>query len=168
MSERFASDLLFILIALIIAAILGFLIGYFLRKPKTIVKEVSKGTGRAEPGEVSGAAHRTEPADVMPDFDAKAARAALGKNIALNDLKIVEGIGPVIEGILKKNNIDTWKKLAGSNKETISSILLAEGGEKYRIHDPGSWPRQAELAYKGNWGELKKLQDELMGGRQES
>jgi predicted flap endonuclease-1-like 5' DNA nuclease len=154
MSERFASDLLFILIALIIAAILGFLIGYFLRKPKTIVKEVERDTGRAEPP------------DAMPDFDAKAARAVLGKNIALNDLKIVEGIGPVIEGILKKNNIDTWKKLAGSNKEEISSILLAEGGEKYRIHDPGSWPRQAELAYKGNWRELKKLQDELLGGRQ--
>jgi len=153
MSERFASDLLFILIALIIAAILGFLIGYFLRKPKTIVKEVERDTGRPEP------------ADVMPDFDAKAARAALGKNIALNDLKIVEGVGPAIEGILKKNNIDTWKKLAESNKERISSILLTEGGEKYRIHDPGSWPRQAELAYKGNWGELKKLQDQLLGGR---
>ncbi len=165
MSERFASDLLFILIALIIAAILGFLIGYFLCKRKKAVKEVEKDTGRAEPADVSRVAPMTEPADVMPDFDAKAARAAFGKNIALNDLKIVEGIGPVIEGILKRNNIDTWKKLADSNKEKISSILLNEGGEKYRIHDPGTWPRQAELAYKGNWGELKKLQDQLQGGR---
>ncbi|MBN2212740.1 MAG: hypothetical protein JW723_00720 [Bacteroidales bacterium] len=156
MSERFASDLLFILIALIIAAILGFLIGYFLRKPKTIVKEVSGDTGKAEPGEV------------MPPFDANAAKAALGKNVARDDLKIVEGIGPVIEGILKRNNIDTWKKLAESNKERISSILIAEGGEKYRIHDPGTWSKQAELAYRGNWAGLKRLQDELQGGRQDS
>jgi hypothetical protein len=34
MSERFASDLIFILIVLLIAALIGFLIGYFLRKYK--------------------------------------------------------------------------------------------------------------------------------------
>ena len=32
MSERFASDLIFILVVLLIAALIGFLIGYFLRK----------------------------------------------------------------------------------------------------------------------------------------
>jgi len=154
MSERFASDLLFIIIALLIAAVLGFLIGYFLRKPKAAAKDVSKDAGK------------TAPEDKMPDFDAKAAKAILGKNVALNDLKIIEGIGPAIEGILKKNNIDTWKKLAGSSKERISSILVAEGGEKYKLHDPKTWPKQAELAFSGNWKELKKLQDELPGGRQ--
>jgi septation ring formation regulator EzrA len=34
MSERFASDLIFILVVLLIAALIGFLIGYFLRKYK--------------------------------------------------------------------------------------------------------------------------------------
>jgi LPXTG-motif cell wall-anchored protein len=37
MSERFVSDLLFILVVLIGAAILGFIIGYLLRKRKNKV-----------------------------------------------------------------------------------------------------------------------------------
>lgn len=149
MSERFASDLLFIVIALLIAAIIGFLMGYFLRKPKIVIKYVSKDSDME-----------------TPDFDAQAAKAVLGKKVIQDDLKIVEGIGPVIEGILKKNNIDTWKKLAGASKEKISSILIAEGGEKYKLHDPETWPKQAELAFKGKWEEMKKLQDKLLGGRQ--
>ncbi|HER07804.1 MAG TPA: hypothetical protein ENO20_02735 [Bacteroides sp.] len=153
MSERFASDLLFIVVALLIAAILGFLIGYFLRKPKVITKEIIRDTGG------------TGAEDVRPDFDAETAKAMLGKKIVLDDLKIVEGIGPVIEGILKNSGIDTWKKLAESKAERIGSILTGEGGARFRAHDPGTWPEQAGLALQGQWEELKKLQDRLLGGR---
>jgi hypothetical protein len=31
--------------------------------------------------------------------------------------------------------------------------------------DPESWPEQAALAAKGDWDALKKLQDELDGGK---
>jgi hypothetical protein len=50
MAERFSSDLLFIVIVLLIAAILGFLIGYFLRKRKA--------AGEVEPAESPGTASK--------------------------------------------------------------------------------------------------------------
>jgi len=33
------------------------------------------------------------------------------------------------------------------------------------MHDPGTWARQAKLAAGDKWDQLKKLQDELDGGR---
>jgi len=35
------------------------------------------------------------------------------------------------------------------------------------MHDPTTWPQQADLAANGKWDELKVLQDELNGGRPE-
>ncbi|HDR67504.1 MAG TPA: hypothetical protein ENN61_00480 [Bacteroidaceae bacterium] len=169
------SDLLFITIALVIAAILGFLVGYFLCRRKAAVKEtlnepIESVKEEVIPDENKQTAFqeisRETGQDIeAPEFDPEAAKAVLGKNIALDDLKIIEGIGPVIEGILKKNHIGTWEKLAGSEPENIGSILIAEGGNRYRIHDPGTWPEQAGLAFHRKWEELKKLQDELSGGR---
>ena len=50
MAERFSSDLLFIVIVLLIAAILGFLIGYFWRKRKA-AEEVETAEPLAEADE---------------------------------------------------------------------------------------------------------------------
>ncbi|NND33754.1 MAG: 50S ribosomal protein L27, partial [Saprospiraceae bacterium] len=36
----------------------------------------------------------------------------------------------------------------------------------YRIHDPGTWPKQAELAHHGKWDQLKEYQDLLHGGKE--
>jgi hypothetical protein len=33
------------------------------------------------------------------------------------------------------------------------------------MHTPTTWPQQAKLAADGKWDELKKLQDELKGGK---
>jgi hypothetical protein len=38
--------------------------------------------------------------------------------------------------------------------------------DRYKSHDPATWPEQAKLAAEGNWEELKKRQDELKGGRE--
>jgi hypothetical protein len=38
-------------------------------------------------------------------------------------------------------------------------------GERYRIHNPKTWPQQAALASDGKWDELKALQYDLCGGR---
>ncbi|MBN1131998.1 MAG: hypothetical protein JXR52_02770 [Bacteroidales bacterium] len=181
MSERLASDLLFIIIALLIAAILGFLVGYFLcRRKARSGKTLNESTNEAVEDTVSD--HTAEP-EVMeksymtqenraapeitevPEFDAELAKSVFGKRIISDDLKIVEGIGPVIEGILKRNHIDSWQKLAESDAGKIRSILIAEGGPRYRIHDPLTWPQQAGLAFKGQWEDLKELQDGLRGGR---
>jgi len=77
------------------------------------------------------------------------------------NVKDVEGIGPV----LRRSSIDTWKKLADGDAEEIREMLVNEGGARYKLHDPTTWSKQAQMAHGGNWKELKDLQDELQGGR---
>ncbi|MCB0557953.1 MAG: hypothetical protein H6573_19775 [Lewinellaceae bacterium] len=87
----------------------------------------------------------------------------LGK-VKQDDLKIVEGIGPKIEGLLNTAGINTWAELAATSVDRIKEIL-AEAGERYRLAVPNTWPKQAQLANEGKWEELKKWQDELDGGK---
>ena len=49
--------------------------------------------------------------------------------------------------------------------EEIREILLTEGGERYKVHDPSSWPQQALLAADGKFDELKAYQKGLDGGK---
>jgi len=81
-----------------------------------------------------------------------------------DDLKVVEGIGPKIEGLLKNAGIYSYVTLATTSSEGIKDILLA-AGDRYRMHDPGTWPRQSSLAAQGRWDELTALKDELDGGK---
>ncbi|HGG58473.1 MAG TPA: hypothetical protein ENK26_00960 [Gammaproteobacteria bacterium] len=81
-----------------------------------------------------------------------------------DDLKIVEGIGPKIEKLLKDAGIDTWKKLSEADVGDLQKILDA-AGPSFRLADPKSWPVQAELADSGQWAKLKEYQDALQGGR---
>ena len=102
-------------------------------------------------------------ASLLP-FDGAAAKAAFGKKIKQDDLKVVEGIGPKIEGLFHDFNIKTWKALSETSVEKCQEVLNS-GGERYRIHDPASWPLQAGMAYKGEWQALAKWQDEHKGGK---
>ena len=98
---------------------------------------------------------------------AKAAAATImfaGTKYKTDDLKIVEGIGPKIAELLNNAGIQTWRQLADSAIERLREILDA-AGSAYQIHDPGTWPQQADLADRGEWDALKKLQDELTAGR---
>lgn len=88
----------------------------------------------------------------------------LGK-IKQDDLKIVEGIGPKIEGLLNAAGINTWAELAAAPVDRLQQILDA-AGERYRLAVPNTWPRQAQLANEGKWDELKELQDQLKGGKE--
>ncbi|QLG45519.1 hypothetical protein [Costertonia aggregata] len=97
-------------------------------------------------------------------FDAAAAKAAFGKNIKQDDLKIVEGIGPKIEGMFKDAGIKTWKALSEASVAECQKVLDG-GGDRYKIHDPSSWPMQAKMAYEGKWKDLVKWQDEHDHGK---
>ncbi len=97
-------------------------------------------------------------------FDANAAKAAFGKRVKQDDLKIVEGIGPKIEGLFHNFGIKTWKALSEVSVAKCQEVLNS-GGDRYRIHDPASWPMQAKMAYEGKWKELIKWQDEHKAGK---
>ncbi len=90
------------------------------------------------------------------------ARIILGM-VEQEDLKVIEGIGPAIESLLKEHGINTWKQLSQSSPETIKDILNTKGNQ-FSLHDPGTWPAQAELAASGKWQELSEWQNELKGG----
>ena len=89
-----------------------------------------------------------------------------GKKIKVDDLKVVEGIGPKIEGLLNEAGITTWAELAGAPTEKVQAIL-DEAGPRYRMHDPATWAKQAELADNAQWAELEEYQDRLKGGKEE-
>jgi large subunit ribosomal protein L17 len=80
-----------------------------------------------------------------------------------DDLKMIEGIGPKISGILNESGIFTFTQLAQTQVIILESILKEAN---LRIANPGTWPEQAALAAAGKWNELQKLQDELQGGRE--
>lgn len=103
-------------------------------------------------------------APVGPVFNAALAAGVFGTKVLQDDLKIVEGIGPKIEELFHAAGIKTWKALSELSVEKCNQIL-EKGGERYRIHDPGTWPLQCELAYLGKWQELKDWQDKLTAGK---
>jgi predicted flap endonuclease-1-like 5' DNA nuclease len=92
------------------------------------------------------------------------ATEVLGKRVAQDDLKIIEGIGPKIEELIHADGIKTWKQLAESSAETLKEIL-SRAGERFVMHDPQTWPRQSLLAHEGKWDELRAWQDQLDGGQ---
>jgi predicted flap endonuclease-1-like 5' DNA nuclease len=102
------------------------------------------------------------------DFDSAAkaedmALKILGFSNNPEDLKIVEGIGPKIEELLKAAGINTWADLSNTSVARIQEILDA-GGDNFRLAKPTSWPRQAGLAADGRWEELKAYQGFLDKG----
>ena len=97
-------------------------------------------------------------------FDGAFAKAVFGKKINENDLKVIEGIGPKIEELFKTSGIQSWKSLSETSIDRCREILM-KAGERYQIHDPSTWPKQAQLAYENKWRDLKDWQDQLKGGR---
>jgi len=98
-------------------------------------------------------------------FDSGIAKTIFGKKIKENDLKIVEGIGPKIEGLFNAAGITTWKDLSEASTEKLQAILDG-GGEHFAIHNPSTWGKQALLAYEGKWEELKAWKEGLRGGKE--
>ncbi len=97
------------------------------------------------------------------ELSARPAAAARAQTRA-DDLKIVEGIGPKINELLNNAGIRTFQELAQAPLERLREILNA-AGDRYRIHDPASWPEQAQLCASGAWEDLKVLQNRLTAGR---
>ena len=91
-------------------------------------------------------------------------KAAPASDAKPDDLKKIEGIGPKIAQLLTEGGISTFEALSKTDPDKIREILLA-AGSRYKMHDPTTWPKQAGIAAAGDWDALKKLQDELDGGR---
>jgi len=107
------------------------------------------------------------PAKVAKPKAAKTEKITLpsGKKIKQDDLKMVEGVGPKIEGLLNGAGIETWADLANAPLDKVQKVL-DDAGPRYRMHDPATWAKQATLADAAKWQELVDYQDKLKGGRE--
>lgn len=81
---------------------------------------------------------------------------------AADDLTILEGIGPKVAQVLKEAGITTFAALAEAVPAKVQQALNAAG---LQMMNPEGWIEQAKLAARGDMDGLKKLQDELKGGR---
>ncbi|WP_318309459.1 30S ribosomal protein S2 [Flagellimonas crocea] len=79
------------------------------------------------------------------------------------DLTKIEGIGPKAAEALVASGVDTYAALADTDAEDIKDILT-EASSTLAHLDPTSWPKQAKMAAKGKWDELKEWQDSVKGG----
>lgn len=180
------------LVMLVVAAIIGYIIGY--RSSRSVATSLeaeladldvelshchdSKATKVATLTEVT----LMEPVDVAKSVDFIAPEPIDPVvitppivSIPVNDpmkmtpiepdnLKLVEGIGPKIEELLNKEGILTFRHLSEASNERLEDILRA-AGSPYRMHDPESWPLQAQMAASGQWKEFMNWQKNASKGR---
>lgn len=137
-------------------------------KPAAEETVVAAPTATAEAAAPEATAKAPKKAAVKESAAAEEAPAAkkapAKKGPKANDLKIIEGIGPKIETLLKEAGIETWDDLAAASVDRLKEILEA-AGSRYQIHDPSTWPAQSKFAAEGKFEELKEYQDMLIGGR---
>ncbi len=81
-----------------------------------------------------------------------------------DDLTVVEGIGPKIQMLLNQYGIYTYHELADTEVNRLKEILQS-AGPQLAMHDPGTWPSQANLAANDQWDALKSIQGFLKGGK---
>jgi predicted flap endonuclease-1-like 5' DNA nuclease len=82
-----------------------------------------------------------------------------------DDLTMIEGIGPKVSKILNDVGIMSFAELAAADAARVERALDEAG---LQMMDPEGWIEQAKLAARGDMEGLKKLQDELKGGRKTS
>ncbi len=96
-------------------------------------------------------------------LDLDAAARILGRKVTLDDLTVIEGIGPKICELCSGMGITTWRTLADTDVADLQSMLDA-AGSRYAVHKPATWPRQAALLAAGRWEEFTTVTDDLEGG----
>jgi predicted flap endonuclease-1-like 5' DNA nuclease len=96
--------------------------------------------------------------------DVEAAAAVLGREIELDDLRVVVGVGPAVESLCRRIGIRTWWDLA-TTETSLLRTLLTEARPGLATDDSASWPLQARLLAEGRWAEFKALTDELAAAR---
>ena len=94
--------------------------------------------------------------NVLPQDRSVTAKGA-AKSTASDDLKLVDGIGPKIAEHLVKHGLRTWNDVATAKPEDLRKVLN-EAGDRFHMHDPGTWPKQCRLMVEDRWEELRKYQ----------
>ena len=101
----------------------------------------------AAPAEaVSASEHADAPMETEADEPSGAEDSVVEDSAAarVDDLTLVEGIGPKVASILTAAGIADLNALAAATEAQLRAIL-AEAGSRYKGMNPASWPEQANL-----------------------
>jgi predicted flap endonuclease-1-like 5' DNA nuclease len=153
---------LWVILIIIVLILVWFLISLLTKKetpPPAKIDKIAQAPQVPEPPKVSAPAVITEKTAETPMMPT----APMVSPTAMDDLKIIEGIGPKIASLLQETGIHTFEQLSKTPVSRLQDILQTAN---LRLADPGTWPQQASLAAIGKWDELKALQDSLKGGKQ--
>ena len=126
---------------LLLGGLLGWLASWLLGRPRLTVGTVAS----------------------APGIDHAAAKAAGYVVGGIDNLEIIEGVGPKIAHLLRSNGVGTFALLAASSQAALKAILN-KGGPAYDVANPETWPEQAGLAAQNRWQDLRKLQERLDAG----
>jgi cell division initiation protein len=105
-----------------------------------------------------------EPVNNVVKQEPVAQKTSAIESTKVDDLDLIEGIGPKIAMRLYDSGIFTFKDLATTPVYKIREIL-ENAGPAYAMHDPSTWVQQALLAAEGRFEELQEMKDRLVGGR---
>ena len=81
-------------------------------------------------------------------------KVVIEKTDVKDDLKVIKGIGPVLETSLNDLGITAYEQLAKMTIKDITSVL-AGAGINTKIYDLSGWKAQAKLALKGDMEAVK-------------
>ena len=137
------------------------LIGYI---PGIIQRDNWVGQARALANGTAPTPSEAEQEEDGNEADATSPAVVSTNNPDHTNLKLIEGIGPKIESVLKDAGISTMSVLADTPTERLREILDG-AGSRFKSHDPKTWPVQAGLAADGKFKELKAWQKEMKGGK---
>jgi predicted flap endonuclease-1-like 5' DNA nuclease len=99
-----------------------------------------------------------EPAVVPAAPDLTQAAVVLGQRIALDDLKVIPGVGPKVEQLCHGIGIRTWYDLSTTEVSLLRTMLI-DAGSRFKALDPSAWPGLAGLLAEGRWQEYKAAVD---------
>ena len=91
-----------------------------------------------------------------PTPDLEEGARVLGRRLSTDDLQVINGIGPVIEGLLNGVGIRSWADLASADVDMLASTL-ADAGSRFSRYDPATWPEQARALMAGDWAAFESL-----------
>lgn len=80
------------------------------------------------------------------------------KSTVEDDLTRIKGIGPKVSRALNASGIWNFHQLAVIEEQLLKTILKEANAS---IVDPSTWNKQAQLAARGEWGQLEELQSRI-------
>jgi len=106
------------------------------------------------------------PLDEEPNLEAEAPVIIVPEPQAVDNLQVIEGIGPKISTLLNEHGITSFRVLSQTPIATLDEILTA--ARLRHLANPETWIEQARLADAGDTQGLQLLQASLKGGRHTS